>query len=75
MSSLLLRKIAKGASPEYRQQVPSIGKDFLKGRKDIFQAWDASIHPQLCTSSREKQVVMGDESPGLADIYMELSPP
>lgn len=38
MSSLLLRKIAKGASPEYRQQVPSIGKDFLKRKKGHFSS-------------------------------------
>lgn len=72
MSSSLPRKSAKEASPEYRQQVPGIGKDFLRGKKDIFQAQDASIHlahPQPYTSSREKQVVMRDESLDLADIY------
>lgn len=72
MSSSLLRKSAKEASPEYRQQVPGIGKDFLRGEKDIFQAQDTSIHlahPQPYTSIREKQVVMRDESPDLADIY------
>ena len=72
MSSLLLRKSAKGASPEYGQQVPSISKDFLRGGKDIFQAPDASIHlthPQLYASSGKKQVVTADESPSLADIY------
>lgn len=72
MSSLLLRKSTKGALPEYRQQVHSISKGFLKEGKDIFQALDASIHlahPQLYTSRRRKQVIMGDESLGLADIH------
>lgn len=73
MSSSRLRKSAKGASPEYGQQVPGIGKDFLRGGRDIFQAQDASIHlvhPQPYTSSGEKQVVMGDESPGLVKFTL-----
>lgn len=62
--------------PQYGHQVSSTGKDFLRGGKDIFQFLDASIHleqPQLYTSNRKNQVVVGDgytgdEYPGLADI-------
>lgn len=69
MSSSLLRKSAKGALPHYGQQVPGIGKDFLRGGKDIFQASYPS-RPSSAVHLQQKETsgYGGDESPGLADI-------
>lgn len=69
MSSLLLRKSATGTSPEQRQQIPSGGKDFLRGGKNTFQVLGASIltDPQLYTYRGKKQVVTVNELLGLAD--------
>lgn len=72
ISSLLLRK---RASPEQRQ-IPSGGKGFLRGGKNIFQALGTSIHlthPQLYIYRGKKQVVTG--APGSGRSYMKLSSP